>query len=177
MAAALDDKIAELRRTNVELHQRLGEALGREAATAEALRANEERHALVTQAVAEGIYDWDIDTNALWVSPRLIEIFGLTGESLSAADWNERVHPGDFEQYRSCLRDCFRGVTARLDCEYRVRHGSGQYRWIEDRGVPMRDAAGKATRMVGAISDITERKETTRLKEALLADLNAVIDT
>ena len=72
MTAALDDQIAELRRTTVELHQRLGEALGREAATADALRANEERHALVTQAVAEGIYDWDIDTNALWVSPRLI---------------------------------------------------------------------------------------------------------
>jgi PAS domain-containing protein len=115
MTAALDDQIAELRRTNAELHQRLGEALGREAVTATALRANEERHALATQAVAEGIYDWDIDTNALWVSPRLIEIFGLAGESLSAADWNERIQPDDFEHYRTELRECFRGVTARLN--------------------------------------------------------------
>ena len=184
MAAALDDQIAELRGTNVELHKRLGEALRREAATAEALRANEERHALVTQAVAEGIYDWDIDTNALWVSPRLIQIFGLTGGSLSAADWNERIHPDDFEHYRTELRGCFRGLTARLDSEYRIRHGDGQYRWIEDRGVPVRDSTGRAIRLVGAITDITERKEseqalreTSCFKEALLGDLNAVIDT
>src|SRR5204863_2731379 len=108
MTAALDDQIAGLRQTNVELHQRLGEALGREAATAEALRAKEERHALVTQAVAEGIYDWNIDTNALWVSPRLIQIFGLTRGSVSAADWNQRIHPDDFEHYRTNLRECFR---------------------------------------------------------------------
>jgi PAS domain S-box-containing protein len=184
MTAALDDQIAELRRTNVELHQRLREALGHEATTAEALRANEERHTLVTQAVAEGIYDWDIDTNALWVSPRLIEIFGLTGGSLSAADWNQRIHPGDFEHYRTDLRECFRGVTVRLDSEYRIRHGDGQYRWIEDRGVPVRDSTGRAIRLMGAITEITERKEseqalreTSRFKEALLGDLNAVIDT
>ena len=125
------------------------EALGREAATAEALRAKEERHALVTQAVAEGIYDWNIDTNALWVSPRLIQIFGLTGGSLSAADWNQRIHPDDFEHYRTKLRECFRGVTARLNSEYRIRHGDGQYRWIGDRGVPMRNDNGSAVRWLG----------------------------
>src|SRR5947207_14810493 len=117
MTAALDDQIAELRRTNAELHQRLDEALGRETATANALRANEERHALVTQAVAEGIYDWDIDTNALWVSARLIQIFGLTGGGLSAADWNQRIHPDDFVHCRTKLRAVFSRVTARLHSE------------------------------------------------------------
>ncbi|TMJ79310.1 MAG: PAS domain S-box protein, partial [Alphaproteobacteria bacterium] len=128
--------------------------------------------------------DWDIDTSALWVSPRLIQIFGLTGGSLSAADWNQRIHPDDFEHYRTKLRECFRGVTARLNSEYRIRHGDGQYRWIRDRGVPMRNDNGRAVRLVGAVSDITLRKEaeeslreTNRVKEALLTDLNAVIDT
>ena len=125
-----------------------------------ALRENEERYALVCQAVAEGIYEWDVETNALSVSPRLIEIFGFEGKSLSAADWNTLVHPEDFPLYRAALRNCFRGMTARLDCEYRVRHSDGAYRWIEDRGVPVRSAAGRATRMVGAITDITERKAT-----------------
>src|SRR5205085_8252794 len=145
MAETLDHEVAQLR-------QRLGEAVRREAASAEALRANEDRHALVTQAVAEGIYDWDTDTNALWVSPRLIEIFGLTGGSLSAADWNQRIHPDDFEHYRTKLRECFRGVTARLNSEYRIRHGDGQYRWIGDRGVPVRGSTGRAVRLVGAVS-------------------------
>jgi PAS domain-containing protein len=50
------------------------------------LRENEERYSLVSQAVAEGIYDWDIERNVLWVSPRLMEIFTFEGMELSAAD-------------------------------------------------------------------------------------------
>src|SRR5580765_1730870 len=118
----------------------------------------EERYALVCEAVAEGIYEWDIETNALSPSARLIEIFGFEGKSLSAADWNTLVHPEDFPVYRAALRDCFRGATARLQCEYRVRHSDGAYRWIEDRAVPVRDDAGRAIRLVGAVSDITGRK-------------------
>jgi PAS domain S-box-containing protein len=130
--------------------------------------AFEERYALVCQAVAEGIYEWDIETDALSVSPRLIEIFGFEGASLTAADWNSLVHPGDFSAYRAALRDCFRGTIARLHSEYRVRHSNGAYRWIEDRAIPVRNERGRAIRLVGAVSDITERKESERaLREAL----------
>ena len=132
------------------------------------LRESEARHALVSDAVAEGIYEWNIETNALWVSQRLIEIFGFEGRELKAADWNELVHPEDFPRYRSALRDCFKGIARRLDCEYRVRHADGAYRWIEDRGVPVRNAAGQAVRLVGALTDVTARKESERaLSEAL----------
>ena len=132
------------------------------------LRESETRHALVSDAVAEGIYEWNIETSALWVSQRLIEIFGFEGRELKAADWNELVHPEDFSRYRSALRDCFKGIARRLDCEYRVRHADGAYRWIEDRGVPVRNAAGQAVRLVGALTDVTARKESERaLSEAL----------
>ena len=116
------------------------------ALTAE-LRIKDERYGLVTQAVAEGIYEWEIETNALWVSARLIEIFGFQGRDLTAGDWNELVHPEDFPRYRAALRDCFRGIAPRLDCEYRVRHGDGAYRWIEDRAVPVRNPARRAVRL------------------------------
>jgi PAS domain S-box-containing protein len=132
------------------------------------LRESDERYGLVNQAVAEGIYEWDIARNSLWVSSRLTQIFGFEGRDLTAADWNELVHPEDFARYRSALRDCFKAVTARLDCEYRVRHSDGQYRWIEDRGVPVRDVAGQAVRLVGAVSDISDRKAADQaLHEAL----------
>ena len=155
MTARRDDLIPQLRRTIADLDQRL------ESSTAE-LRENKERYALVSQAVAEGVYDWDIERNGLWVSPRLIEIFGLQGPRLSAADWNARVHPDDFEDYRSALRDCFKGAAARLACEYRIRLTGGEYRWVEDHGLPIRSAAGRVIRLVGAVSDIAERKETER---------------
>src|SRR5437762_7430589 len=132
------------------------------------LRASEERHSLITQAVAEGVYEWDVERNSLWPSARLIEIFGFEGRELRAGDWNELVHPDDFPLYRAALRDCFRGITPRLDCEYRIRHNDGTYRWIEDRAVAVRNAAGWAIRLTGAIADISARKATEEaLREAL----------
>jgi len=125
----------------------------------QALGDSEERHALVSRAVAEGIYEWDIERNALWISARLIEMFGLRDRELTAADWNALVHPDDFAGYRAALRQCFRGEATRVDCEYRVRHGDGQYRWIKDRGIPVRNSAGRAIRLVGALDDITAKKD------------------
>src|ERR1051325_4414135 len=80
----------------------------------QSLRENEERYALVTQAVAEGIYDWNISDNALWVSSRLVEIFGWDEEDAAAGarpsqEWNDRVHPDDFEHYRAALRNALKG--------------------------------------------------------------------
>ena len=137
------------------------------------LHENNERYALVSQAVAEGIYDWDIARNALWVSPRLIEIFGWgeAGPDAGARpsqDWNARVHPEDFEHYRAALRAALKGETPRLYCEYRIRLSNGEYRWVEDHALPVRDERGWAVRLVGAVSDVTGRKrQEQELREAL----------
>jgi PAS domain S-box-containing protein len=146
----------------------VAELKARIAALTAELRQKDERYGLVTQAVAEGIYEWEIDSSALWVSARLIEIFGFHDRDLTAGDWNELVHPENFPRYRAALSDCFKGVTAQLDCEYRVRHGGGAYRWIEDRAVPVRNTAGRAVRLTGALTDISERKAIDQaLREAL----------
>ena len=143
-----------------ELRERTDELARRETS----LRASDERYALVTEAAAEGIYDWDIDRNQLWVSQRLVELFGWEGAGAAAGirpsqDWNARVHPDDFSGYRAALRAALKGETPRLFCEYRVRLSNGDYRWVEDHAVPVRDDKGWAVRLVGAVSDVTERKE------------------
>jgi len=134
----------------------------------QSLRASEERYSLVVQAVAEGIYDWNIKTNALYVSPRLMEIFSFEGTRLTSQAWYSRVHADDRESYRTALRDCFRRGSPKLECQYRIKAADGTYRWVEDHGLPIRDKAGWAIRLVGAVSDITLRHQTEQaLRESL----------
>ena len=123
------------------------------------LRQSEERYALVSKAVAEGIYDWNIESNSLFVSPRLMEIFNFEGTGLTSADWNARVHPDDMESYRTALRDCFKQRSLKVECQYRIRAADGDYRWVEDHGLPIRNKAGRAIRLVGAISDVSRRHQ------------------
>jgi PAS domain S-box-containing protein len=129
-------------------------------ATERKLRENEERYALVSQAVAEGIYDWNIAENILFVSSRLIEIFGFEGLGLTSQNWFALVHEADRELYRTALRECFKGEAPRVDCEYGILVRTGEYRWVEDHGLPIRNTQGRAIRLVGAVSDVTGRKET-----------------
>src|SRR5580692_5985979 len=125
MTATVDNAAAALQRANVELQRQLDER------TAE-LHEKNERYALVSEAVAEGVYDWNVEQNTLFVSPRLMEMFGFEGVSLSSQDWFARVHEADRAVYRGTLRDCFKGVTPKVGCEYRILLHSGEYRWVED---------------------------------------------
>jgi PAS domain S-box-containing protein len=134
-----------------------------EHATERKLRENEERYSRVSEAVAEGIYDWNIADNTLYVSERVMEIFGFE-KHLTSNNWYARVHPDDAEAYRGALRECFRGTTAKVACEYRIKARDGNYRWVEDHGLPIRDAAGRAIRLVGCVSDVTKRRS---MEEAL----------
>ena len=143
----------------------------------QSLRASEERYSLVAEAVAEGIYDWNIKTNALYVSPRLMEIFGFEGTGITSEAWHGRVHREDREGYRTALRDCFKRRSSKLECQYRIKAADGTYRWVEDHGLPIRDKAGWAIRLVGAVSDITLRHQTEQALRDREQDLNAVLDT
>jgi two-component system, NtrC family, sensor kinase len=122
------------------------------------LRDSEARYALVTEAATEGIYDWNIGANELYVSPRLNELFGFETGELTSQDWYARVHPDHRETYRRALASHFKGLERHLHCEYRIMIKSGEYRWVLDHGVAVRNQAGRAMRLVGSVSDISARK-------------------
>jgi PAS domain S-box-containing protein len=135
----------------------------RERASAR-LRESEERYALAMAGSSEGHWDWDLRARRVYLSPRLLALTGLEGEELVTDDhWIDKrnlVHPDDRARRKAALLRHLRGRTASYDCEYRIRDGTGEQRWLLDRGLAVRDARGRAYRMAGAIADITQRKHT-----------------
>ena len=127
-------------------------------AAEDAMRATEERFALVTAAATEGYYDWDVVSDQLYVSPQLNLMFGFEAGYLKSRTWNDRIVTDDYGTYRRALLDHFKQLTARLQCEYRIRLASGEVRWVADRATAVRGADGRAIRLVGAVSDITAEK-------------------
>jgi PAS domain S-box-containing protein len=135
------------------------ESLAARLARAEArARDVEERYALATSAALEGIYEWFIDPGLLVLSERARQCFALAGDKLTPAAWNARIHPEDFAGYRAAIVAHFKGHARHLEHEYRIRDAEGGYRWILDRGVGVRGAGDRVTRVVGALSDINDRK-------------------
>ena len=128
---------------------------------------SEERYRLVIEAVAEGIYEWTIGTNRLELSTRLNGMLGFEKGELTSASWLAHVHPDDRIWYRDATVAYFKGVVPHFACEYRVLNKSGRWLWVSDRASSIRDADGRVSRLIGAITDITELK----LREAQLHEL------
>jgi adenylate cyclase len=128
----------------------------RESAHVDPLSTAEARLALVTEAMTEGIYDWNVVTDTLYLSDRLKSILGIV--ELTSLKWAERVHPDDLATYKQAIAKHFKGETEKLSCEYRVRRSSGDYFWIADSARCMRGENGQAIRLIGAVRDITRRK-------------------
>ena len=139
----------------------------------EALRASEERFALAAQGVNDGIWDWDLTANKVYRSGRLREMLGHDKESAIHANdwWLTQLHPDDIERYKTALRAHFQSRDNLFVFEYRALHASGEYRWLLDRAITCRNENGRVVRMVGSITDITDRK---RMESQLRAASDAI---
>jgi PAS domain S-box-containing protein len=126
----------------------------------EELRRSEERYALATSAAVEGIYEWDVEGGKLFLTERAKAFFSLQGAELTPAAWNMRIHADDYRGYRAAIIEHFKGGTTHLEHEYRIADDGGGYRWVLDRGIGIRNPDGRVTKLVGALSDITQRKRT-----------------
>ncbi|KAA2236633.1 EAL domain-containing protein [Salinarimonas soli] len=132
------------------------------------LRASEERLAMALDATNDGLWDWNVVTGDVWLSERWYAMLGYDpGEIRPHVDaWSALVHPDDIDAVMRPLTDHLKGLTPIYQCEHRVRHRDGSWRWILDRGkVVARDGAGRAIRAVGTHTDITDRKEAERRVE------------
>lgn len=134
------------------------------------LRESEERWQLALKGSNEGIWDWDLKTNRMLRSQRWQSLRGLEGlannDDINA--WSMGIHPDDAMRVMQAMADHLAGRTEFYRQEYRVRHQDGSYRWILDRGQAVRDTAGVPVRVVGAETDISDRKQAEITNLALM---------
>ena len=123
-------------------------------------RENEERLRLVSRATNDLIWDFDAVTGMIWWGEGFEKFFGPAPENrmTDEAFWEERVHPDDRARAITGVERAFRGGGDDWSDEYRIRRADGSYVYVLDRGFVLRDASGKAVRMIGGLTDLTDRK-------------------
>lgn len=135
----------------------------------EALRKSEERYALVLNGVKDGIWDWNMQNGEFYCSPRFINILGYKEYKELTEKWWEYVHHDDREHVLWAFERLRTGNSSYEEIEHRIRHRDSSYQWVLNRGRVVTNDEGNPLRMLGAITDITERKameEELRLSEA-----------
>jgi PAS domain S-box-containing protein len=149
--------------------------LGRVERGERALRASEERYALAMEGANEGHWDWNLETDDLFMSSNFKILEGQGDDQLATtrAAWYAKVliHPDDRARLDAATNDHLEGRTPGFECEYRVEHRNGDWHWLLARGRCLRNAAGKPYRFVGSAIDVTAQKQVQADKEHLEAQL------
>ena len=133
-----------------------------------ALRESEERLRLALEGADLGTWDWNVETGEITINERWARMLGYCREEIEPhlRAWEALVHPEDMPGVRHVVETHLEGRTPFYETEHRIRHKSGEWIWVLDRGrVISRDAAGKPLRAAGTHLDVTERK---RLEAQLL---------
>ncbi len=165
-------------RMSVGLAQRARELLEAN----EALRVSEERYQLAIRGANDGIFDWDPAADTLYLAPRFHGMLGYPEGSIppTVAGWLGLAHPDDRDALEHALRAHASGDAPTFELEHRLRHADGGWRWMLARGAALRGPDGRAQRVAGSISDITERAEArTQLENRVTertADLEALLE-
>jgi PAS domain S-box-containing protein len=142
------------------------------------LRRSEERCQYALKGSNDGVWDWNLLTNEVYFSPRWKSMLGFEEDEIGdrVDEWASRVHPDEIETVTAIIQDHLSGKTPFYVSEHRVKCKDGSYKWILDRGQAFRDGNGRAIRMVGTHTDITERKELERQLAAAKAELERRVE-
>jgi diguanylate cyclase (GGDEF)-like protein/PAS domain S-box-containing protein len=178
LSEALDYQhvLQSLRDRSRQLHER-GEQLAlsyrREREMAQAVRESEERYALAARAANDGMWDWDLDKGTVYYSSRWSEMLGYPEAAISKTpeEWLDRVHADDRPGLMSELVSLKLGEQASILHEHRVKTREGGYIWVLCRGLAVPGVGKPATRIVGSLTDVTERRLLEeRLRQQALYD-------
>lgn len=135
----------------------------------EALRESQERYALAAQGANDVLWDLNLRNKVIYLSPRWKSLLGYPEEEsrVPLLDLAPLVHDEDLERVRSRLQGHLEGSVPHLECEFRLLHADGEYRWVLARGLAVRNEQGAPYRAAGSMTDISENK---RISDQLLHD-------
>ena len=123
------------------------------------LRDLEERNELAAFSANDGLWDFDTLHNRVYLSPRWKAMLGYDEAQVGQApDWRQLVHSDDMSRVQAAIRDHVAGKTPFFESMHRMRHASGEWRWVVSRAKARVDDKGRLLRLVGVELDITDRK-------------------
>jgi len=140
------------------------------------LQASESRYRLATRATNDVIWEWNPQTNQLTWAENAQFVFGYLPEEIGpdALWWDHHIHPEDRQHVISRLDACVHGSELVWMDEYRFLLKDGSYATISDQAYIDRDSSGQATRLIGAMSNITNRKQAEEKIQRQLQQLSAL---
>jgi PAS domain S-box-containing protein len=126
-----------------------------------AMRSSDERLRIVARATNDVVWDWNLDTDNVFMPEGFGKLFGDEGDQpeVSRESWRHRIHPDDQARIASGLRSAMDSGAQVWSEEYRIRRADGTYAAVFDRGYVLRNERGQPVRMIGAMMDISERKQ------------------
>ena len=140
-----------------------------------------ERYRLANMATNDVIWDWDVIQDTQRWSEAGTVVFGWTEiveHPVSAHWWVERLDPDDRERVHESFFHVVNSPELHVwHDEYRFRKADGAYAAVIDRGYVLRDDQGKAIRMIGAMQDVTERKQAEAELEQHRHHLEELVET
>jgi PAS domain S-box-containing protein len=127
-----------------------------------ALRQSEERFDLAMRGSNDGLWDWNLNTNEVYFSPRWKEMLGYAEHEISnhVDEWRKRVHHDDLQSTMSKVTAYLEQRIPLYENIHRVQHKDRHYLWILDRGFAIWNSESKPIRMVGTHTDLTVLKQT-----------------
>lgn len=128
----------------------------------EAIRKSEERFQLAAKATKDVIYDWNMQTNEIWVNDQHYLAFGYEKESNNIVGigwWQSKLHPEDQDRVMVALAEATRQKNESWSAEYRLRRADGNYAYVLDRSLISYSQDGRPLHCIGTMIDLSELKQ------------------